>query len=417
MIRKSLELCGGTRFRLTGPGRRRYTVVCPELHPRARRSVRELRARKGNPMKKCLTLLLALALCAGLASPALAAGPSFSDLPASHWAYDSVERAYADGILTGTSYDAGTGERRFSPGSTLTLAEFLTVVARAFYLDEIAPIAPGAAWYGPYVTVAGAHGLTDASLTDADLAHSINRFQMAEIIRRLMADKGAAVSENALAEARARIADWDQVPAQYQEAVAAVFSLGILTGVDSAGTFAGTATMDRAQCAAAYCRITDALFGTGDPGDDPTPAPTPAPDSEEPLLADGTPITDDNIRAIIYGLQKDYPEGMPWTNDNVYTSQAVRVIGHGCEGFALICSDAVFGDYPVSRTHSDFDSIQVGDLLRINHDTHTVIVLEKRADSVIVAEGNYNSSIHWGREISRQSLVDGELVVRTRYPA
>ncbi len=362
-------------------------------------------------MKKCLTLCLALALCAGLASPALAAGPAFSDVPAAHWAYASIERAYADGILTGTSYDAQTGDRRFSPGGTLTMAEFLTVVVRTAFAGEVEPAAPGEPWYAPYTAVAAAHSLTAAPLTEAELARSINRFQMAEVLANLMTATGSAVSEQNRAEAQARIGDWDQVPEQYQDAVASVFSLGILTGVDGAGTFAGTGTMDRAQCAAIYVRIMDALFGMGDPEEGDEPAP------DQPLLANGTAITDDNIRAIIYGLQKDYPEGMPWTNDNVYTSEAVRVIGHGCEGFALICSDAVFGGYPVSRTHSDFDSVKVGDLLRINHNTHTVIVLEKRADSVIVAEGNYNSSIHWGREIGRQALLDGEFVVRTRYPA
>jgi hypothetical protein len=108
---------------------------------------------------------------------------------------------------------------------------------------------------------------------------------------------------------------------------------------------------------------------------------------------------------------------MYWTNDNRYYSEPVRLIGYGCVAFALICSDAAFGTLPVSSTHSNFDAIQVGDMVRVNHDTHTVIVLEKRSDSIIVAEGNYNSSIHWGREISRQSLIDGEFVVTSRYPA
>ena len=61
--------------------------------------------------------------------------------------------------------------------------------------------------------------------------------------------------------------------------------------------------------------------------------------------------------------------------------------------------------------------IRVGDLLRINNDTHTVVVLEKRDNSVVVTEGNFNSSIHWNREISRSSLEQGNFTVRSRYPA
>jgi hypothetical protein len=56
-------------------------------------------------------------------------------------------------------------------------------------------------------------------------------------------------------------------------------------------------------------------------------------------------------------------------------------------------------------------------MLRVNHDTHTVIVLEKRSDSVIVAEGNYNSSIHRGREITSQELLNGNFYGSTRYPS
>ena len=58
----------------------------------------------------------------------------------------------------------------------------------------------------------------------------------------------------------------------------------------------------------------------------------------------------------------------------------------------------------------------MSDYLRINHDTHTVVVLEKHEDSIVVVEGNFNSSIHWGREITYQSLIDGGFSVRTRYP-
>lgn len=135
-----------------------------------------------------------------------------------------------------------------------------------------------------------------------------------------------------------------------------------------------------------------------------------------PVLANGKPITEENILEILYGLRADYPEGMRWTNENSYYSAALRQTGYGCHGFALICSDAVFGDLPLARTHTDFDAIRVGDFIRVNGDTHTVVVLEKRADSIVVTEGNFNSSIHWGRELSRQSLISGNFVVSTRYP-
>ncbi|MBQ2634422.1 MAG: hypothetical protein IJF88_07600 [Oscillospiraceae bacterium] len=53
---------------------------------------------------------------------------------------------------------------------------------------------------------------------------------------------------------------------------------------------------------------------------------------------------------------------------------------------------------------------------RINGDTHTVIILEIHDDHVVIAEGNYNSSVHWGRTLTRQQLMQADYVW-TRYPA
>ena len=141
----------------------------------------------------------------------------------------------------------------------------------------------------------------------------------------------------------------------------------------------------------------------------------PSGETQEETAAQG-PTAEEVYNAIV-ALKSEYPEGMRWTNDNFYRSDATSQGGYGCEGFALICSDAAFGELPVSSRHSNFDAIRVGDLLRINNDTHTVVVLEKRDHSVVVTEGNFNSSIHWNREISRSSLEQGNFTVRSRYPA
>ena len=59
--------------------------------------------------KKLLSLLAALALCAGLAAPAAAAGTTFSDVPAAHWAHDAVD------YVTDLGLFSGTGGNTFSP--------------------------------------------------------------------------------------------------------------------------------------------------------------------------------------------------------------------------------------------------------------------------------------------------------------
>ena len=83
--------------------------------------------------------------------------------------------------------------------------------------------------------------------------------------------------------------------------------------------------------------------------------------------------------------------------------------------FAYILSDAAFGHLP-ARMHSNVDAIRVGDVLRVDNDSHSVVVLKVSSKSITVAEGNYNNSIHWGRTISLSTLKKTLDYVETRYP-
>ena len=69
------------------------------------------------------------------------------------------------------------------------------------------------------------------------------------------------------------------------------------------------------------------------------------------------------------------------------------------------------------RRHTDFDAIKVGDIIS-EDDTgvHKVVVVEKKADSVIIAEGNFSSEVRWGREITHSELESNNYGVRTLYP-
>lgn len=127
--------------------------------------------------------------------------------------------------------------------------------------------------------------------------------------------------------------------------------------------------------------------------------------------------TEQQVYEKIIALMESYPEGMTWTNANYYGWKGgIYSGGYGCAGFAFLCSDKAFGDLP-ARMIEDFSmkDIHVGDILRTDYNTHSVIVLEVKADSVIVAEGNFNSAIHWGREITTDELKSAAYLM-TRYP-
>ncbi len=132
--------------------------------------------------------------------------------------------------------------------------------------------------------------------------------------------------------------------------------------------------------------------------------------------ADTTSVTpEQQIYETMIAQKAVFPEGMRWTNDNYYQWKGgVYSGGFGCAGFAFAVSDAAFGDAK-AQIHRDYSNIRVGDILRINNNSHSVIVLEVRENSVIVAEGNYASSIHWGREIPKSELIDPYSYIMTRY--
>ena len=136
--------------------------------------------------------------------------------------------------------------------------------------------------------------------------------------------------------------------------------------------------------------------------------------------ADSVPTEEQAYRRMI-ALKDEYPEGMPWTNANFYAwhGGGNYYAGYGCVAFAYILSDAAFGSLP-SRYISDIqiENIHVGDILRINNNTHSVIVLQVNGtESVTIAEGNFNSSIHWGRTLTAEQIEDSSTTeLQTRYP-
>ena len=120
-----------------------------------------------------------------------------------------------------------------------------------------------------------------------------------------------------------------------------------------------------------------------------------------------------------------YYEGTPWTNSipytlsNAYTWHGGKIqnmdSGVGCAAFAFILSDAAFGDLPAREIPVKYENVNVGDILRINGNSHSVIVLRKNDAGVTIAEGNYNKTVHWGRTLSKEEVERANYLF-TRYP-
>ncbi|EOS31835.1 hypothetical protein C807_01145 [Lachnospiraceae bacterium 28-4] len=134
--------------------------------------------------------------------------------------------------------------------------------------------------------------------------------------------------------------------------------------------------------------------------------------------------------------QDQYKEGTVWTNDEPYSDSkgyyhwnggllnGKKISAVGCVAFAFTLSDAAFGSWP-ARIYAAgeflFEDIKAGDILQVNNDVHTVIVLNVSDVGVVVAEGNMSTGdhvgkVHWGRTISKEEVLRNTSHYITRYP-
>ncbi len=125
-----------------------------------------------------------------------------------------------------------------------------------------------------------------------------------------------------------------------------------------------------------------------------------------------------------YDEGKEWTDYFPYSDANLYrwhggTLGGSNIVAVGCVAFAFTLSDAAFGELP-ARMYAEgafkFEDIKVGDILRVNRGAHTVIVLEVSDAGVVVAEGNYNGTVHWERKISKDEVMKDTSHYITRYP-
>ena len=117
----------------------------------------------------------------------------------------------------------------------------------------------------------------------------------------------------------------------------------------------------------------------------------------------------------LISLRTRFAEGRPWDNSTYYAwNGGIFAGGYGCAGFAFLLSDQAFGNAKAVQ-HTNFNNIKVGDIVRCDYNTHSVIVLSVEGNQITVAEGNYNSQIHWGRQITLSELRESGTYVMTRY--
>ncbi len=249
--------------------------------------------------KRFLSLALAAIMSLSLAAPAFAAGPTFSDVPESHWAYADVEAAAEAGLMK------GTGDGAFSPDMKVSVAQFLTLVGRVVFPDVKAE---GTDWYGPYIQEAQSKGLLTGTQVNVNTPEAeISRYDMAVILRGAAKQLGVKVS---LAQP-SQVTDYGEIPTKYAEAVLAVYGMGLIKG-DQNGNFNGANTMMRSEVVTVVVRLFKLKPSSGStPGGSTMPEPSPSPKPEIPT----EPVI---VTADVYGSLRYYPtQGKgSWSGDD-----------------------------------------------------------------------------------------------------
>lgn len=178
----------------------------------------------------------------------------FTDVTAAHWANANVRKIANLGYFSG--YEDGT----FRPDNQITHEEFLKVIVDLGVDGDVndAPANPASAnwasWAQPYLNTALDAGIVKADDTDLLAVNTpITRGEMAKVIGRLNEYNNTANTTTADVSG---IADWNAIPDEYKNYVAAAYSDGILAGYDD-GTFKSDRSLTRAEASSVIVKLID----------------------------------------------------------------------------------------------------------------------------------------------------------------
>ena len=282
--------------------------------------------------KRLITAMAAAVLTVTLAVPAFAAGPTFRDVPVSHWAYTAIEKAAGSGMV------AGVGDGKYDPNGAITGGQLLTMLTRHFCPSDIEtdPIVLSQAghsgrWYSGNLYAALKHGYLDGiDPTEIDLDAPCTREQMVTILYNVAGRPATNAS------ALAQFNDRGQVAAYAVNGFSWAVSNKVVSGTSNT-TLSPRGTATRAQVAVILIRYLENVEGVQFPDVnggsvqpvEPTPTPT-KPDASSSQNSDGTTNAAYVNSLCDVGKSNDYPTTGDASSPNAngfYTKANVDISG------------------------------------------------------------------------------------------
>ena len=178
----------------------------------------------------------------------------FTDINSSHWAYKYVDRMVKDGLF------AGTSATTFSPNVAMTESQFLTVVLRKAYPEELNQYN---AEFGSQGWFMGAYqlgldkGIISTNIygtdTNAFNNRAITRERMTDMVIKAMESKGESVQSN-VSGVTSRVPDLNKCSDLFKMSVIKAYTTGIIAG-DDKGNMNPQKTATRAEGATVLYRF------------------------------------------------------------------------------------------------------------------------------------------------------------------
>ncbi|MCL1834840.1 MAG: S-layer homology domain-containing protein [Oscillospiraceae bacterium] len=173
----------------------------------------------------------------------------FTDVDESQWYGFNNQKSIAGAYEYGLMQGAGAGI--FNPTGDIKLSEAITIAVRVhvIYFKNELTLEEGELWYDGFVRYAIENGIIEDGMFAGGYERPATRAEMAYIFSRSLpeAEFEAVNAVNSLPDVGASTL--------YRDEIVMLYEAGVLTGNDSAGTFAPDTNIIRAQAAAIIARV------------------------------------------------------------------------------------------------------------------------------------------------------------------
>ena len=141
----------------------------------------------------------------------------------------------------------------------------------------------------------------------------------------------------------------------------------------------------------------------------------PAPSTPAPSA-----VTEESVSAALDALKARYPHGSTYPAPYHSTSNGpYGAVNSNCAGWAILCSDAAFGNLPWRKATFCWEDVRIGDLVQYDNQfgSHVVVVLSKTDDWLYFTDSGLTQKVYWIGGYTREWLEQRSgLILYTRYP-